>query len=175
MLMDKDNKCKPLYWTSYKAKRVTRSVLGSEVMAFADAFDMAYTIKYNLQAMMRKGIPLTMLTDSLSLFHELTKATVTTEKGLMIDLQNVKESYRNIEINNVAFILSEQNLADTFTKLNNNIQLMTAVRFGTISDPIQQWIIRNALLNDENNDDLIDKAGSVNTSCISNIYLSIWK
>lgn len=86
-LSDKYNKCQPIYWTSYKAKRVTRSVLGSKVMALADAFDMAYIIKYDRQNIMNKQITLTMYTDSLSLFDVLTKATMTTEKRLMIDLK----------------------------------------------------------------------------------------
>lgn len=35
---DKENKCFPLYWSSRKAKRVIRSVLASETLAFSDAF-----------------------------------------------------------------------------------------------------------------------------------------
>lgn len=40
-LDDKTNRCQPLYLTAYRAKRITRLGLGSEVMAFADAFGMA--------------------------------------------------------------------------------------------------------------------------------------
>lgn len=68
MLMDIHNKCHPLYWTSYKAKFETREVLGNEVMAFVDEFDMLYTINSDLQSMIRKANSLTMITDSLSLF-----------------------------------------------------------------------------------------------------------
>lgn len=87
--------------------------------------------------MLNQVIPLSMRTNSLSLFDVLTKATVTTEKRLMIDLQTVKDSYRNNEINNVAFILSENNLSDKFTKVNANICLMTTLRFGTILHQMQ--------------------------------------
>lgn len=86
-----------------------------------------------------------MLNVSLSLFDVLNKATVTTEKRLMIDIQTVKDSYHNKENNNVAFILTEKNLADPFEKLNANICLMNALRFGKISRPMQQWVIRNAM------------------------------
>lgn len=75
-------------------------------MNFAEAFDMAYTIKHDFQAMIRKVIRLTILTDTLYLFDVLTKETVTTEKRAVIDLQNNKYSYRSMEINNVSFILS---------------------------------------------------------------------
>lgn len=78
-----------------------------------------------------------MLTDSLSLFDVLAKATVTTEKRFMIDLQNVDDSYRNMEINTVVFIFSEHNLADPFTKLNNKFHLMTVLRFRKISHTIK--------------------------------------
>lgn len=37
-LSDKGN-CQLIFWSSHKAKRVSRSVLGSEVMVCADAFD----------------------------------------------------------------------------------------------------------------------------------------
>lgn len=36
-LKDDHSRCQPLFWTSYTAKRVNRSVFGCEVMAFADA------------------------------------------------------------------------------------------------------------------------------------------
>lgn len=41
MLIDKDNKCQPLYFALYKAKQVAISVLGSEIMTFTHAFEMA--------------------------------------------------------------------------------------------------------------------------------------
>ena len=41
-LCDRSNLCQPLYWSSHKAKQVSRSVLGSVIMAFADSFDMVF-------------------------------------------------------------------------------------------------------------------------------------
>lgn len=67
-------------WSSHKSKRATRSVLGSEVMAFADGFDVAYSLKYDLQVILNQQIPLVMLTGSLSLFDVVTKASATKEK-----------------------------------------------------------------------------------------------
>lgn len=56
--------------------------------------------------MLQQLIPLTILTNSISIFDVLTKANVNTEKWLMVDLQTVKCSYRDKYINKVAFILS---------------------------------------------------------------------
>ncbi len=141
-ISDKNNLCQPIYWTSYKAKRVNRSVLGSETMAFADAFDMALVIKHDLQNIMGKVVPLSMFTDSLSLFDVLTRAKVTTERRLMIDLQTVKESYDKKEINHVSFIRSEYNIADALTKVKKDSILLQTLKSGRLDHPVEQWIIR---------------------------------
>ena len=59
-LADKYKNCQPIYWCSKKAKRVNRSVLGSETMAFAGAFDMAYLIKRDLEIISMLQIPIVM-------------------------------------------------------------------------------------------------------------------
>ena len=83
-ICDGSNLCQPLYWSSHKAKRVSGSVLGSETMAFADSFDMAFNLRHDIQRMMNIKIPIMMFTDSLSLFDVITKASTTVEKRLMI-------------------------------------------------------------------------------------------
>ena len=94
-LADCRNRCQPISWSSYKSKRVTRSVLRSEVMSFAEGFDVAYSLKHDLENILLKQIPLVMLTDSLSLFDVTTKSTITKEKRLMIDLQCINNAYKN--------------------------------------------------------------------------------
>lgn len=44
------------------------SVLGAEVLAFADGFDYAYLLRPDLRRMLGLEIQLTMLTDSETLF-----------------------------------------------------------------------------------------------------------
>lgn len=80
LLADKNDYCQIIHWSSHKLKRVTRSVLGSKVMKFADGFDRAYAIKAEIQIMTNTKIPLRMYTDSLSMFDILTKATMPTGK-----------------------------------------------------------------------------------------------
>ncbi len=114
LLTDKTNTCHVLHYSSHKSRRVTRSVLGGEVYAFADAFDRAYIIKREFQNMLGKSIPLTMFTDSKSLFDVITKCSITTEKRLMIDIKSVREAYDRQEGSDVGFLRSEFNAADTF-------------------------------------------------------------
>lgn len=71
-----------------KARRVNRSVLCTKVMASAEAFDMPYVTKYELQLISGCCIPLSMLADSLPPFDILTKAATTTRKRLRIDLKS---------------------------------------------------------------------------------------
>ena len=139
-LADKDDNCHPLYWSSHKSKRVSRSVLGSETMAFADAFDMTYAIKRDIELMTNQPIPISMLTDSLSLFDVITKSTITTEKRLMIDLKVVKDSYHRNELRNIGFIRSENNPADALTKVKKCPVLDQVLADSALHHRIEQWI-----------------------------------
>lgn len=64
-------------------------------MTFADAFDVAYAIKRDVQIMMDTQIELSMMTDSLSPFEVSANSTMATEKRLMIDLQAIKDPFEN--------------------------------------------------------------------------------
>ena len=109
---DSNGNCQPLFWSSHKSKRFSRSVLGSETMAFADAFDMDYALNNDLHNMTSLDIPIIMLTDSRSLFVFITKAKTTSEKRLLIDVKVVKDAYQRNELHNIGFIGSEYNPAD---------------------------------------------------------------
>jgi hypothetical protein len=141
-LCDASGSCQPLFWSSKKSKRVTRSVLGSETMALADAFDMAFTIRHDLQNITLLQIPIIILTDSLSLFDVLTKATTTSEKRLMIDLTAAKEAYKKREIDTIGFVRTEYNPADVFTKITRCKILDDILQTSLLNHPVEQWITR---------------------------------
>jgi hypothetical protein len=100
-----------------QSRRVTRSVLGGEVYAFADAFDFAFTLKHDLQVMLRQAVPLAILTDSKCLFDVITKASSISERRLMIDITEVRNSYNAQEPSDIGFVRTKYNPADAFTKL----------------------------------------------------------
>lgn len=141
-LADKSNNCQPLAWSSHKAKRVNRSVLGSEIMAFADAFDMAFVLKHDIEAMIKKTLPIVMITDSLSLFDVITRASSTTEKRLMIDIESVRKAYKNKEIEKMVFVRSPFNPADALTKEIKSPILDQILHTGILEHPFEQWIDR---------------------------------
>lgn len=63
----------------------------SEVVELAEEFDMAYTVKCGVHSILMQAITLTKITDSLSLFDTLTKASVATRRCPNIDLKTVKD------------------------------------------------------------------------------------
>ncbi|KAF4591842.1 Aurora kinase 2 splicing [Ophiocordyceps camponoti-floridani] len=79
-----------LHWASTKSKRVTRSVLASEIYALVARYDSAFVLSDALRIVFaRLGLlapPVVVCTDSYSLYECLVKMGTTTEKRLMIDL-----------------------------------------------------------------------------------------
>lgn len=145
--MHKFNKYQLIHWTSYKSKRVCMSVLESEVVAFADASDLAYNIKWDLQNVSSQTISLSIETDSPTLFDVLTKSPMTTKKRLMIALQTMKESYRKIELRNSAFVWLGFRSADVLTKVKPKHLFVKVLSTGVNGHLIEKWGIRNGIVN----------------------------
>lgn len=145
LLCDASGKCNILHFSSYKSKRITRSVLGAEVLAFADGFDYAYLLRHDLRRILDRNITLAMLTDSESLFKCIVKSTTTTEKRLMIDIEAARQAYGKQEISDIGWIRSEDNPADGLTKPAQGASLEKILDSGTIDVPVQQWVVRTPL------------------------------
>lgn len=107
-------------------------------MAFADTFDMFFTLRHDLEKITSCKLPKRMMTDSKSLFDVLTKTTMTTKKRLIIDLQTVKNAYASFEVSDVALLLSKFNIADALTKVKTNSILLNTIKSKKIDHPIAQ-------------------------------------
>lgn len=142
LLTDRTRRVNWLHYSSYKSKRIVRSVLGGETYAFADGFDFGFTLRHDLQRITGRKIPITMLTDSQSLFNVIVKASSTTERRLMIDIRATREAYMRGEISDVGWILSTDNIADAFTKLTPCKALDDLMSTGRLDLRVQQWVIR---------------------------------
>lgn len=99
---DELNVCHPSYWISFKAERVNRPVYRSKEMAFANVFDLVYVMKHNLKLTTKSNYPLTMLTDTVSLFDIWIRVSSITERKLNIDLLKLKDCYKNSEARSIA-------------------------------------------------------------------------
>ncbi|KAI0991655.1 hypothetical protein K3495_g16532, partial [Podosphaera aphanis] len=112
-----DNKnCNIIHWSSTKCKRVTRSVLASELYAMVAGFDAACVLKATADSIMNKNIPLVICIDSYSLYECLVKLGTTKEKRLMIDISAIRQAYERREISQVIWIKGKSNPADAMTK-----------------------------------------------------------
>lgn len=150
LLCDKFDNCNVIYYSSHKSRRIVRSVLGGEIYAFADAFDVAYIIKRDLEIILDQQTRLQMFTDSKSLFDIITKCTSMTEKRLLIDVKAVREAYEKFEVSDVGFVRSENNPADSFTKMRPNDALNRILHFNKSDFKIDQWIVRTQTTNLKN-------------------------
>ena len=97
-----------LHFSSTKSKRVTRSVLASEVYGMVAGVDMAYALSSTLQLINSHlglpPIPTIVCTDSYSLYECLVKLGTTQEKRLMIDILALRQSYERRELHEVRWI-----------------------------------------------------------------------
>ena len=116
VLADKHNKANVIHWSSTKCRRVTRSVLASELYAMSNGFDIAASLKGTIEGILHRPIPLVACTDSKSLFECLVKLGTTNEKRLMVDVMCLRQSYERREIAEVKWISGDSNPADAMTK-----------------------------------------------------------
>src|SRR5204863_5653797 len=116
VLANKHDKANIIHWSSIKCKRVTRSVLASELYGMAHGFDAGATIKSTVERILQIDLPLLLCTDSKSLYDCLVKLGTTQEKRLMVDLMCLRQSYERREITEIKWIDGNTNPADAMTK-----------------------------------------------------------
>jgi hypothetical protein len=141
LLADASGNCAFIQWSSHKARRVTRSSMASEVLAFTDGLDAGYILKMELERMLGSPMPLLMLTDSQALFDVISKNLRTTERRLELDILAARKAYAAREMNNILLIDSSVNPADGLTKLKPNDALILLMRCHRVCHPVKQFIV----------------------------------
>lgn len=131
-----------IHWSSTKCKRVTRSVLASELYAMVAGYDIGYSLKTTIDSITGKETPLILCTDSFSLYDCITKLSTTAEKRLMIDIMSLRQSYDRREINQIIWIDGLSNPADAMTKAKPCSALKELIDTGMITVKTKAWIER---------------------------------
>ena len=131
-----------LSFSSRKCRRVVHSIMAEEVYAFTAAFDEAFIIRYDLERLYGRHIPINIFTDSKQLFDVVTKGSHPTEKRLMVDVAAARQAYTRHDILNVGLIASNDNMTDPLTKAHGCGALNELLRTGVDRTPVVQWVIR---------------------------------
>ncbi|EED20730.1 conserved hypothetical protein [Talaromyces stipitatus ATCC 10500] len=144
VLADAQNNANILHWSSTKCKRITRSVLASEMYGMANGFDAAAAIKSTLTQLLHllEPLPLVLCTDSKSLYECLVKLGTTREKRLMIDLMCLRQSYERQEITEVRWINGNSNPADAMTKSKPCRALQELIDTNKLRIDVDGWVER---------------------------------
>ena len=143
LLVDKHNNCVPLMFKSYKARRVTRSAMAAEVIAFSDMADAAVTLSKEVERTLGRTIALQLLTDSKCLFDVISKGSRTSERRLMLDIASSRESFRVGDISDIGLVRSADNIADGLTKTMSQAALHGILSTGRVNITLAQSIIRD--------------------------------
>ncbi len=141
VLADKHKHCSTLHYASRKARRVARSTMVAEALAFADGFDAAFSIRHDLVRIVNQHIPLLMIKDRNALFGVITRNRLTTEGRTMIDLALCRSAFQNHDIDNVGLVKSSVNYADDLTKLKGNGRLLTLLRTHKIDHLADNFVV----------------------------------
>ena len=143
LVTDDTNADIPISFKSYKSRRVVRSVLSAEVIAFADMFDDAYAIRTQVQQAIRCSVPMHLMTDSKSLFDIISKGSRTIEKRIMLDIHAARHAYQCDEISNIGFARSADNIADGLRKRKKQASFLDILHNGKHVMKCEQWKIRD--------------------------------
>lgn len=135
-----------VHWSSTKSKRITRSVLASEIYGMVGGVDMAIAVKTTLDMITKQlgmnEIPIVVCTDSYSLYECLVKLGTTKEKRLMIDIMALRQSYERRELAEVRWINGEDNPADAMTKTSPNKALEKFLTTNQLVVRVDGWVKR---------------------------------
>lgn len=111
-------------------KRVVRNVFSEELYALADGVYLVLVLREDINATLRKTVLVVVLTNSL-IFCNIVfpTSTVTTEKGLMIDIAAIRKANDRRDIEELRWIRTGHNLSDAFTKPRSCLYCATSGRY----------------------------------------------
>jgi len=135
-----------IHWSSTKCKRVTRSVLASEIYGAAGGVDTGFVVAETIRMVTERlgivRVPLIICTDSYSLYECLVKLGTTSEKRLMIDIMALRQMYERREIDDIVWINGHDNPADAMTKASPNKALEKLITTNELTVGIEGWVDR---------------------------------
>ena len=161
-----------LHWSSTKCKRITQSVLASELYRMAYGCDTGASIKNTIEQILKiDNLPLVLCTDSKSLYEYLVKLGTTQEKHLMINILCLRQAYERHLIIKIVWINGITNPANAMTKLKPCQGLRDLINTNKIKIKLIGWVERSN--NEEKgipHQELKNKESPVCVQLYNNIY-----
>jgi hypothetical protein len=109
----------------------------------AHGFDTAAAIKTTIERILQlEQLPITLCTDSKSLYDCLVKLGTTQEKRLMVDLMCLRQSYERREIAEIKWINGDSNPADAMTKPKPCQALKDLINTNMVNLQVTEWVER---------------------------------
>ena len=129
-----------------KFRRITRSILASEIYGTVNGFHLGFVIKQTLATICKRihlpKITLILCTDSYSLYQCLVWLGTTSEKRLMIDIMALKQLYERREIEKMRWVYGKDNPADAITKASPNSVFQKIILTNKATIRLEGWIKR---------------------------------
>lgn len=134
------------HWSSTKSKRMTRSVLASEICGMSIGADMAIALTATTENILKQlklsPLPVVVCTDSYSLYQFLVKLGTTSEKRLLIDIMVLRQSYETRKLHEIRWINGKDNPADAMTKSNCYKALENFIKTNSLTVRVEGWVER---------------------------------
>ena len=114
---NKDIGC-PLSWKSTKTKRIVRSTLAAETLAFTEGADTAFLMAKIVGEIVtgkESMIPIHCMTDNKSLFDASQTTNLISDKRLQVEIASIRQMIERNEIQ-IKWITSSEQIADCLTK-----------------------------------------------------------
>ena len=113
--------CHIIQWASKFARKLVKSSLGGEVYAFSEMLDHMSMLREFFGHFSGLSPGLVGLEDCESLFAELKKSKMITEKFLVRHCLSIQQALEQKDLDNVYWVPGKENPADGLTKLRSEI------------------------------------------------------
>ena len=138
-LADEMGNCCPLVWQSNKVKRVVKSTLAAEALAFDEALGHCIYLRALFKEILGENLPIISITDSANLLESLKSSKEVDDKRLRLDIASIKQDVKKGDAQ-VYHVRGDMMLADCLTKKGASAEeLMNILREGRIPSKLRFW------------------------------------
>lgn len=130
-MVDGKNNANIVAFASKKGRRVTRSVLASELFALVEGYDVAQSLASQIGEVLGRQVNVHCDVDSRTLFNVLTRLGSVSEKRLMPEVADVREEHLGKRLQ-LYWAPSSETCADPFAKRKGKCEALEKLLQGVL-------------------------------------------